>query len=411
VPIELIYYGGFKLPDRKARGVHAVHSCVSLAMAGLPVTLLLRAGPEDAAEALAPYGVTPPPALTIRSGARHPVGRLLGRGAGLRAATLSALRARPGTSKVVYTMDYPGLIAARRLLRYRGLLGYRFVFEAHNLTGTVLREEAERQADHPERRLRLLRRARSAEALEARCYPRLDGLVANSEGTLEAIQETFGGPACRMALPNGVELERFRPGPAEPDVEVIYTGSLDGWKGVDVLIDAVARLPERVRLRLVGFGEPPVVEATLARARDRGLGDRLEFLGYRPHHEVPELLARARIVAVSTSGRFLEGRRFTCPMKLLEAMAAGRPVVATNLPSIREHVDHEREALLFEDGSSESLAAAIRRLLDDEKLASRLGAAGRAKAEAYSWSRRADRLIAFLERVTGGESSLSVARP
>jgi len=399
MPIELIYFGGFKLPDRKARGVHAVHSCVSLAEAGLPVTLLLRAGPEDAAEALGPYGVAPPPALTIRSGSRHPLGRWLGRGTGLKASTLGALRPRRGTSKIVYTMDYPGLTAARRLLRYRRLLGHRIVFEAHNVTGTVLAEEAERQAGDPERRLQLMRRARRAEALEAQCYPRLDGLVANSEGTLEAIRTTFGGPNLRLVLPNGVDLERFRVRSREPDVDVIYTGSLDAWKGVDVLVDALALLPARVRLRLVGFGEPPVVEATLARARDRGLGDRLEFFGYRPHQEIPDLLARARTVVVATSGRSVEGRRFTCPMKLLEALAAARPVVAPDLPSIREHVEHEREALLFEDGDSESLAAAIQRLLGDGSLADRLGAAGRARAEAYAWPRRAARLIAFLERV------------
>jgi glycosyltransferase involved in cell wall biosynthesis len=89
-------------------------------------------------------------------------------------------------------------------------------------------------------------------------------------------------------------------------------------------------------------------------------------------------------------------------MKLLEAMAAGKPVVATDLPSIRELVTPEREGLLFRDDDPESLAAAVRRVLADPALATRLGQAGRVRAESFTWSARARRLIAFLEAVAAG---------
>ena len=101
---------------------------------------------------------------------------------------------------------------------------------------------------------------------------------------------------------------------------------------------------------------------------------------------MPALLASARVVVVSTSGREREGRDFTCPMKLLEAFAAERPVVATDLPSIRALADDEREALLFRDDDPKSLAAAIARLLEDPVLGAYLVATARAR-----------KLIAFLE--------------
>jgi len=399
--LEIVYYGGFKLPDLKARGVHAVLSCVSLARAGVPVTLLLRDGPRDAGKALAPYGVTPPPNLTIRTGTDTRLGRLLGRGTGLKARVFAALRPVAGRTKIVYTMDYPGVRAAPSLLRYRRLFRYRFVFELHNLTCTVLREEADRWADHPERRRQLERRARDAERKEAAVYPRSDALVANSPGTLQAAVDTFGAPPHRLVLPNGVDQTRFRVEAREPVTDLLYTGSLDGWKGVDVLIDALARL-EGVRLSVAGFGEPHVVDSILARARDRGVADRLEFLGYRPHHEIPALLAAARVVVVSTSGRYREGRDFTCPMKLLEAFAAGRPVVATDLPSIRSLLTDGREGLLFRDDDPESLATAVRTLLDDPALAARLASAARARAEEFTWEARARKLVGFLEEMVRG---------
>jgi len=395
---EIVYFGGFKLPDRKARGVHAVLSCASLARAGIPVTMLLRACPKDPVEALAPYDVIPGPGLRILSGLNTKTGRLFGKGAGLKALTLAALLPRGREKRVVYTMDYPGLRIARSLFRLRRILGFRFVFELHNLTSTVLREEAERWARIPKRHDQLSRRAEKAGKVEAYCYPRMDGLVANSRGTLAAVEDTFGAPAHRIALPNGVDLARFQVADETPDVDLLYTGSLDGWKGVDTLIDALG-LFEGVRLRVAGFGEPQVVEDFLERARRQGVRDRLDFLGYRPHREIPGLLARTRIVVVSTSGLSREGKRFTCPMKVLEAMGAGKPIVAADLPTIRELMDHEKEGLLFKPDDAESLARAIRKLLDDEGLSVRLATAARKRAEGYTWRQRTKRLIQFLEGV------------
>ncbi len=92
--------------------------------------------------------------------------------------------------------------------------------------------------------------------------------------------------------------------------------------------------------------------------------------------------------------------RFTSPLKLFEYMAAGRPIVASDLPSIREVLRHEQNALLVEPGDAAALAAGVRRLLDDRPLADRLAQAAVTDVASYSWDRRAERLETLLLQVT-----------
>jgi glycosyltransferase involved in cell wall biosynthesis len=90
-------------------------------------------------------------------------------------------------------------------------------------------------------------------------------------------------------------------------------------------------------------------------------------------------------------------RLFTSPLKLFEAMASNRPVVASDLPSIREILSHEVNALLVPPGDPRALAAAIERLLRDSALSTRLAARAFEDVKAYSWDRRAEAISSFLE--------------
>jgi glycosyltransferase involved in cell wall biosynthesis len=84
--------------------------------------------------------------------------------------------------------------------------------------------------------------------------------------------------------------------------------------------------------------------------------------------------------------------RYTSPLKLFEYMAAGRPIVASDLPALREVLTDGENALLVEPGNAAQLADAIGRLLHDPELAQRLAAAAWRDVQAYSWDRRAERL-------------------
>jgi glycosyltransferase involved in cell wall biosynthesis len=90
---------------------------------------------------------------------------------------------------------------------------------------------------------------------------------------------------------------------------------------------------------------------------------------------------------------------FTSPLKLFEYMASGRPIVASDLPSLREVLADGRNALLFEAGNPQALTAAIRRIKDDPELGARLAAQALADVHGYRWETRAETLEALFEQV------------
>jgi glycosyltransferase involved in cell wall biosynthesis len=91
-------------------------------------------------------------------------------------------------------------------------------------------------------------------------------------------------------------------------------------------------------------------------------------------------------------------------LKLFEYMAAGKPIVASDLPAFREVVRDNEHASLVEPGKPDALARGIRRVLDDMALAERIARHAFEQAPAYSWARRAERLEALLNAVAGGEA-------
>jgi glycosyltransferase involved in cell wall biosynthesis len=92
-------------------------------------------------------------------------------------------------------------------------------------------------------------------------------------------------------------------------------------------------------------------------------------------------------------------RHFTSPLKLFEAMASGRPIVASDLPSIREVLKHGDNALLVPPGDAKALAAAIQRLANEPETGARIAARAREEVHRYSWDERGHRLGALLRRV------------
>jgi glycosyltransferase involved in cell wall biosynthesis len=93
--------------------------------------------------------------------------------------------------------------------------------------------------------------------------------------------------------------------------------------------------------------------------------------------------------------------RYTSPLKLFEYMAAGKPIVASDLPALAEVLRHGENALLAEAGNPDALAAAIRRVLEDRALAERIARTAFDEAPNYSWQRRADRLVPVLQAAVG----------
>jgi glycosyltransferase involved in cell wall biosynthesis len=115
------------------------------------------------------------------------------------------------------------------------------------------------------------------------------------------------------------------------------------------------------------------------------------FTGLVEPARVPELLARADVLVLPNPASAIS-TRYTSPLKLFEYMAAGRPIVSSDLPSIREILRDNVNALLVAPGDPMALASAIDRLLRDPALAARLARTALDEVPSYSWPRRAERL-------------------
>jgi glycosyltransferase involved in cell wall biosynthesis len=175
-------------------------------------------------------------------------------------------------------------------------------------------------------------------------------------------------PAARIAVvPNGVPIPSLPPLRQEQG-RVLFIGRVEAKKGVYVLVDAVAHLRRQgvdVTLAVAGHGE---LDALRAAALAAGVADRLEILGWLDPAQRLEQLARAAVFVLPSFGEGL-------PMALLEAMAVGRAVVATPVGGIPDIAVDGRNALLVEPGNAPALAAALRRLIEDEGLRDSLGRA------------------------------------
>ena len=194
-------------------------------------------------------------------------------------------------------------------------------------------------------------------------------------------------------VPNGLSLDDAPPATERPDDEgsILFTGRLLGWKGLSVLLHALPYLPRRERLYVTGSGQ---VETWRRHAETLGLGaDRVQFLGVIPR---PELLARLQRASLVVVPSFME----SCPYSLIEAMALGKPIVASSVPGIRDMVVDGESALLVPPGDPKALASAMERILADEALGHRIGAAAADRArERFSLARMCDETVRYFETV------------
>ena len=185
-----------------------------------------------------------------------------------------------------------------------------------------------------------------------------------------------------VRLTNGVDRTTFCPRPWREDLplKVVYVGRLSPQKHVDVLLRAFARLPEgrptlgKVDLVLAGAG--PLRGELEALAHSLGVSERVSFLGAIERSQVVELLRDASVLALPSSAEGMSN-------SILEALATGVPVVATDLPGTSEQITHEREGLLVPVGDVEALTQALGRVLSDPALQRTLGEAAQARAEAF----------------------------
>lgn len=205
-------------------------------------------------------------------------------------------------------------------------------------------------------------------------------------------------PRAAVAHP-GIDHGLFRPSPERPwGWRLLYLGRIDERKGVDTAVDALALLPRESTLVLQGSGEQAYIDALRARAHRLSLDARVSFQR-RPRAELPDVYADADAVVFPV--------RWEEPWGLvpLEAMAVGRPVVATGTGGSSEYLRHEENCLLFEPDSPEALAAAVTRLGADRTLRRRIVAAGLETASGFTEASYNEAIESALREAAGRAGS------
>ena len=213
---------------------------------------------------------------------------------------------------------------------------------------------------------------------------RLDAHIAVAEVQKRQLVEVDGlRPESVRVIYNGVDTAVFRPAePAERDslrrslrvpgdaIVLISVGSLKPIKGFDVLLDAFAPLAKREpRARLVVVGDGPDRTALEARARALQIDGQVTFLGLRDDVHALYRMADALVLASRTEA---------LPTVILEAMASGLPVIATNVGGVPEMVEPDASGLLVAPENAAALSDALQRVVASNETRRRLGGRGRA---------------------------------
>lgn len=261
---------------------------------------------------------------------------------------------------------------ARFLLARKNKLTSPFVYEVHGLYA----QEYKR-----------------ADKVEGEVFRSCDALVTTTESLQRVMTEIYHGlpPLYRVPLASDVhqEIPFFDPPALDKPWRICYIGQLYPLQGVDLLIHALSRLPLRFVVDIIG-GRPEQIESLRMLARQMGQQDRVFFHGFVPPAKVVEKASAAHIFVVPC--RAGKKMPFVAHTKIYEYFSLGRPVVAADLPSIREEVEDGITGLLFKAEDPGALAAAIEQVAANQDFARQLAAKAKEKSRQYSWEMRAERL-------------------
>lgn len=215
------------------------------------------------------------------------------------------------------------------------------------------------------------------------------------------VRKETGQASVKLAvIPNGAETELFHP-LARPDPSVlldkpyvIFFGTLARWQGIETMLEAVEHRewPREVSLVIVGDGvEREKIEAAAKRT------PRITYLGRQPHRSMPGLVASS-LGALSPKAGAVRRETGLFPLKVLEALACGVPVIVTDFPGVADIVRRGKCGLVIPPEDPGALARAVAHLYGHPTERATMGKVGRQLVEAeHTWDRRAEETSALLE--------------
>ena len=228
-----------------------------------------------------------------------------------------------------------------------------------------------------------------------RWFRQLDGKIAVSAAAARFVEEYF--PGYYNIIPNGVDIGHFASAQPLPEYQdgklnILFVGRPERRKGIDHLLPAYARVQAKrsdTRLIVVGAGK---FDRYQKRVRAQRLKD-VVFCGYATHDELPRYHHTADVFCAPATGFESQG------IVLLEAMAAGLPIVASNIEGYAGVLTHGVEGLLVLPGDEAGLAEALLQLLSDARLRRKMAQQALRRAQTFSWGRVSQQVLSYYERL------------
>jgi glycosyltransferase involved in cell wall biosynthesis len=283
------------------------------------------------------------------------------------------------------------------LAQARRAQGYRTLFEVNGLPSVELKYHY--PAIEPE----LLAKIKEQEIATLHLS---DAIICPSHVTRDYIASLGLSRERVTVLPNGVSPSDFFASPLPPREgripTLLYIGTLADWQGLDVVIRAMPKILEQheVRLQIVGRGRSRQRKLLAKHIRKLGLEEHVIVQPAVPHHEVPALIAGADICVAPLGLNDRNVTQGACPIKVLEYMAAARPLLASNMPIVRELVREDMDGLLFSPNDPEDLARQALALLNDFELSKRLAESASERAlTKFTWHESQKKLGKVYEKL------------
>lgn len=237
-------------------------------------------------------------------------------------------------------------------------------------------------------------------------WARIDGRIAVSRPALRMIGKHFADRY--RIIPNGVDCALFKN--AEPIAEfmdgkrnILFLGRLEKRKGLSFLLEAFARLKRDMPdTRLIVVGGDGGLRASAEKYVERNSVSDVVFTGFVPEEEKPDYFKTADVYCAPNTGGESMG------IILLEAMAAGAPLVASSIEGFTEVLTDGQEGLLAPPRDSEGLCEALKRLLSDEPLRAKMGQQASKTAQGYDWGRVSRQILCYYEETIAAKNGAGV---
>lgn len=375
--ISLLYIASQRLPTEKAYGLQIAKMCEAFGGAGVSLELLVATRRNSVARQIFEYyGIREAFKVTSMQTLDFYLPGVLDRVAffvkqWISAIKLVRLAVSLGTD-IIYSRDELPIYLASFYAKHPTL-----IFEAHKFSG---------------RRRWYYQRFRKVGVK----------IVVISKGIKDRFVELGYPPEMVLVAHDGVDVGQFATNKTVVECRellglpqgkkiVLYAGHLYEWKGAHILAEAAKSLDDRCVVVFVG-GTERDIDQYKKRYSNRV---NLLFLGWQPHKEIPLYLKAADLLVLPNSGKEEISRIYTSPLKLFEYMASGKPIVASDLPSIREILTEET-AFFARPDNPESLTAVINEVISNTSEGEERAKRALLESARYSWKARARTIMQFI---------------